>query len=455
MISVLQGQERMMFSEIKSTIKGFNWRLWLVLAVTLLIPASYQTVRIYFLGDLPTEWGVNIASQLVWVDLLYEILEEALILPLFYLLGKSSGSKSELESKARTGIVISGGVYAVLSLIIIVFAGQLCEWMAVDQNTIGATAGYIRLESIASTIGIISKFVTVLFVTIEKERFMYLLLIIRTVMTVVLDTLLISGLPFSADMGVNGIAVTNISVSVVCVVVSFICLKKENINIFRREKADLFWLREYGKIGAFSGAESFIRNIAFMLMVSRMVNVISESGTYWVANSFIWTWLLLPTQAMYDVVKKETAGSKENIRIKTGGYFAASVIFSLVWLVSVPVWEPFIRYVLNNGAYKTIVHLVLISTPFYIVYIFNCVLDGTIYGRGKTSYMLIESIFTNGLYYTTMFILWKNGIWTPSLEGIALMFGTGMAVDFLPTLACYLYLLKKEGIICNGIGKEE
>ena len=73
--------------------------------------------------------------------------------------------------------------------------------------------------------------------------------------------------------------------------------------------------REYGKIGAFSGAESFIRNIAFMLMVSRMVNVISESGTYWVANSFIWTWLLLPTQAMYDVVKKETAGSKENIKV--------------------------------------------------------------------------------------------------------------------------------------------
>lgn len=29
-------------------------------------------------------------------------------------------------------------------------------------------------------------------------------------------------------------------------------------------------------------------------MISRMVNVVGEQGTYWVANNFIWSWLLLP-----------------------------------------------------------------------------------------------------------------------------------------------------------------
>ena len=60
--------------------------------------------------------------------------------------------------------------------------------------------------------------------------------------------------------------------------------------------------------------------------------------------------------------------------------------------------------------------------------------------------MLIESIFTNGLYYVTMFILWKIGVWVPTLDGIALMFGIGMAIDLIPTFGCYLYLLRKEGI---------
>ena len=58
--------------------------------------------------------------------------------------------------------------------------------------------------------------------------------------------------------------------------------------------------------------------------------------------------------------------------------------------------------------------------------------------------MLIESICTNGIYYVFMFVIWKLGIWIPTLNGIALMFGVGMAFDLIPTVGCYLYLRKKE-----------
>ena len=431
---------------IAKSIKDFNWRLWLVLAATLFVPAMYQTLRIYFLGDLPGEWGVNIASQLAWVNLIYEILEEALILPLFYLLGKSLASREELENKTRTGLLVCGGAYLALSLLISAFARPLCIWMASDRAAIEATVTYIRLESVASAIGILSQFITVLLVTINKKKYMYRLLGIRTGMTMLLDAFLLSSLPFSADLGVNGIAFSNIAVSAICVVFSILFLYAEDIRVFRREKLDFAWLREYGSIGAFSALESFVRNLAFMLMVSRLVNVISEAGTYWVANSFIWTWLLLPAEAMYDVIKKETAETKENIRTKTVGYLFVSALFSLAWLISIPVWRPFIRHVLNSDSFEKIFHVVLLSTPFYLIYIFNCVFDGTIYGRGKTLYMLVESVFTNGLFYTAMFILWKTGVWIPTLNGIALMFGVGMAFDLIPTVGCYLYLLKKEQV---------
>ena len=436
---------------IFKSIKTFNWRLWLVLAVTLLIPALYQTLRIFFLGDMPGDWGVNIASQLAWVNLLYEIIEEAFILPLFFLLGKSLGSKEELENKTRTGLLISGGAYLVLSILIISFARPLCTWMASDPSTMDATVTYIRLESIASTIRILSKFITVLLVTLGKDKYMYILLGIQTALSMLLDTFLISKLPFSANMGVNGIAVANIAVSVVLVVVAILFLKREDIRVFRKKKLKFEWLKEYGKIGLFSGLESFVRNIAFMLMVSRLVNVIAEQGTYWVANNFIWTWLLLPATALYDVIKKETAENKDIIRTKTLGYIVISTLFSALWFATIPLWKPFIQYVLNSDAYETIFYVVLIQSGFYIAYIFNCVCDGTIYGRGKTHYMLWESIFTNGIYYVTMFILWKTGVWTPTLTGIALMFGIGMAIDLIPTLCCYIYLLKKENVKIDWI----
>lgn len=45
-----------------------------------------------------------------------------------------------------------------------------------------------------------------------------------------------------------------------------------------------------------------------------------------------------------------------------------------------------------------------------------------------------------------MFILWKLGVWEPTLTGIALMFGIGMAIDLIPTIGCYIYLLHKEQV---------
>ena len=434
-----------MKSLLKS-IKTFSWRLWLVLALTLLIPALYQTLRIHFLGDMPGDWGVNIASQLSWVNLIYEIIEEAFILPLFFILGKSLGSKAELENKTRVGLIISAGAYLTLSILIIALARPLCLVMASDPSTLDATVTYIRIESLANSISIVSKFITVLLVTIGKDKYMYIQLGIQTVLSMTLDTFLISKLPVSANMGVNGIAVANIITSVVLVISAFLMLRHEGIHIFRKAKLDFRWLGEYGKIGLFSGLESLVRNVAFMVMISRLVNVISEQGTYWVANNFIWTWLLLPATALYDVIKKETAENKENIRSKTLGYLVISALFSALWFATIPLWKPFLQYVLNTDAYETVFYVVLIQSGFYIAYIFNCVFDGTIYGRGKTQYMLIESIATNGIYYVTMFILWKSGVFEPTLTSIALMFGIGTALDLIPTIACYLYLLKKEQI---------
>ena len=74
--------------EFKTTMSNslgrFNWKLYLALLVTAVLPTVYTTVRINFLGDLPGDWGFNIASQLAWVNLMLEVIQEALILPLFY-----------------------------------------------------------------------------------------------------------------------------------------------------------------------------------------------------------------------------------------------------------------------------------------------------------------------------------------------------------------------------------
>ena len=90
--------------------------------------------------------------------------------------------------------------------------------------------------------------------------------------------------------------------------------------------------------------------------------------------------------------------------------------------------------------------LVMVLLGFYVIFAFQNVFDAIFYGIGKTSYMLFESIVTNTVYYGICFILYITGVCTPSLIGIALMFGIGNAFDGIVSLGVYIYLLKKRKI---------
>ena len=55
--------------DTKKSLERFNWKLYFALLLTGLLPTIYITIRINYLGNLPGDWGVNIASQLVWINL--------------------------------------------------------------------------------------------------------------------------------------------------------------------------------------------------------------------------------------------------------------------------------------------------------------------------------------------------------------------------------------------------
>ena len=433
--------------KIIRALKSVNYRLWLAILATMLLPTVYQTVRIFFLGDLPSDSGINIASQLQWVNLFYEVVQEALILPLFFLLGKSLDDKKEFSNKVRTGLVVTGGIYLAVSVIIIACARPLIVFMQQDIAIIEQTVTYVRMETVAALFSTLWRFMSVVLVTLKRDNYMYILLGVQMVLSVLLDTFLVSNISVSAKLGVNGIAITNITVNLIIFAVSIILLYREKIKLFTKEKWNFSWLKDWFKVGKFSGIESLLRNFVFMMMIVRMVNIVAEQGNYWIANSFIWNWLLIPGLALADLVKKEIGENTENIRTKTFGYIALTSIFAILWLLSIPLWKPFLQYVMNVSEYETVFGIVLLETGFYITFLFNsCICDSTFYGLGKTNYMLIQSLCIDGLYYGIMFILYLTGVFVPTLLGIALMFGIGMTLDFIPTLVLYIMILKKENI---------
>ena len=139
-----------MFSKIKLSLQNINYKLYFALLVLGLCPTVYTTVRVFFLGSLPGEYAFSIAGQLSWVNLLYEIINEAIILPLFFFAGKVATDRKEFTNRVKTGLLMTLGIYLVLSALIVCFAKQLLLFMATDKAIVDASAAYIRIESIAN-----------------------------------------------------------------------------------------------------------------------------------------------------------------------------------------------------------------------------------------------------------------------------------------------------------------
>ena len=252
-----------------------------------LLPAVYTAVRTNLLGQLPGDYAYSIAGQLSWVNLLYEVVNEAVILPLFCFLAVKD--RKEFENRLRTRLFISAAIYTVFAIAVSLFALPLLKSTAVSTDILTESAAYIRIENIALIFEIMYDFVMAALITVRHQRNIYI-------------------------MAVNGIGFSNILANAIMFAAAVYLLDKEGYHLFAKDRMSFSWIRAFARTGGVSGLESFIRNIAYMLMVSRMVNIVGEQGTYWVANNFIWGWLLLPILQLGELIKREVAEDNGNIK---------------------------------------------------------------------------------------------------------------------------------------------
>jgi len=435
-----------LFNNTVKSLKHIDFKLFASLLVMGLCPTLYTTCRVFLLGQIPGDWSYSIAGQLSWINLIYEVIDEAIILPLYFFMGKVANNKEEYLNRIKTGLIISLVCYIALSILICIFVEPLLFFMATSKDIIAESAIYIRIESIANIFGLACSFMFVCLITLGKAKYVYILTITKTFLCFIFDTFLVSTLNVSANLGVKGIGYSNIIVNVILTIVCLELLHCNGLNIFSNGKMDFNWIKDFAKKGGISGLESFVRNFAYMIMICRMVNVVNEQGTYWVANNFIWGWLLLPVTQLGELIKQQIATDKNAVKNNTIGYFALTFVICGLWLIFIPSYKPFMTFILQYTDTEKLFSLVMLLLGFYILYSFQNIFDCIFYGLGKTNYMLFESVVTNTVYYGAAFVLYKTGLWIPTLTGIALLFGIGNAFDSIVSAAAFKYLTKKNNI---------
>ena len=302
---------------------------------------------------------------------------------------------------------------------------------------LSAASVYLQLETVAFMLGILVSFANVVFVVIGNDKNVYIFLGIRTVLSVMADFLLI---PY---FGIYGAAVSSMITNALLSVACMILLHKQGyIRSCLPGKADCALLREWGKIGALSGLQQFVDNFVYAIMVCKMVNMVVEQGNYWIANNFLWGWLLIPITALAEVIRADCKDGYK--KLHQSNYYLIAVASVAIWAVTIPVWTPFFRYVQNLDNAHEIFTITLKLSPFYIAYAGCAIIDNIFVGLGKTGYTAVNSLIINLGYYGVLYILCRKNVINFDMNTIILMFGFGMVTHLAISLIEEKLIFRKE-----------
>ncbi|MDE6245600.1 MAG: hypothetical protein K2M50_08090 [Treponemataceae bacterium] len=418
-------------------LKQFNWRLFVALCALALVPAIYQTVKTFIISSNNQSVVFDIIGQMEWFDLINETLQAFLIIPLYSVLNKifKNNEKKFAEHTFKTGL-LTFMLYALFSLGVLVYGVVLIQAMNPAEIDVATVSAYLRLETVAFMIGIIISFVNVVFVVIGKDKNVYIFLAIRTALSVVADFVLIP------RFGVYGIALSNIVVNMLLSVSSFVMLYLQKlVKPCRFYKSDLPVLKEWSRTGVFSGMQQFVDNAVYAVMICKMVNMVAEQGNYWIANNFIWGWLLIPISALAEVIRHDCKDGYKTLN-QFNYYFIAAIVVA-VWAMTIPLWTPFFRHAENLSNASEIFAIVIKLAPFYVAYMGCAIIDNIFVGLGKTMYNAINSLLVNFVYYGIFFILYLTNTIAFTMDTIIVMFGFGMVAHLAISLLLEKVFFKK------------
>ncbi len=407
-------------SKVESTMdmlreNGLSRNEWVFLAA-LMVFCFIPSINQLFVDRLISDSGsevLNIAGQIEWFDLINETILAFLTVPLYYVFNRVSEDKTKFSSRVTQTFTIGFVVYTLISLIVYLYANTLTAYM----NAPAESLAYLRLETIGFVLGFTSSFMYVVLVVMGKWTYIVVMLVIKVLL------LSIGNLYLIPDHGVTGVAMTNIAVNALMSVCALYLVAKEGA-IQHRFRLEMDTIRDWVHTGTFSGLQILLSNIVYVAIVMKMINDVSEVGNYWLANNFIWGWLLIPVMAFSEIIRRDYVRGYRRV----WNYLAFMATIVLAWVISIPLWGYMFTDIIGANDPDAILEILYKLVPFYVAYAISMVFDSILTSVGRTDYLFLTSAVVNIGYYGIVYGLFLAGYFPASIDFVIVMFGMGMVV---------------------------
>ncbi len=431
----------------------WDWRLFTFILLFLGLPNVYQLYRVRLIGtELPDPGSLAIVSQWQFIGLVVEVFQEATVLAIFFFLGSQIRSASGLQldraKSVLTFIFIASLAFAVG---VFLFRDAFISFIGTSDTIQAQTRAFLGVSIFSIPFTLLAAAIVVLFESLGLRRLVLIMALVNIALRFVFDSLFFGGHEFSLEADVVGVGWATLlsSAGLLVVGLALLLYAKELPAGYLTSRPSFSQMRDYFRVGLGSGVDSLVRNTAYFFMIVRVINSIgsTEIGGYYLAMQILWSFMLVPILAFADSAKALVANASADVQKVRSLWYASMLITAAmmaVWIGLVPVF-PAIAGALNDDKETVewaVVAFGILFTP-YVLLSFNVVIDSVFYGVGKTKYLAYQSILTNGTVYLSAFLLYTLGAWTPTFQGVMVLFSLGILVDSILTvffLAKMLYM---------------
>ena len=232
-----------------------------------------------------------------------EVIQEGLGLPFFFLLGRM---RQQRESDIFNQLQANGLIVVLILAPVIIIIWSLIPWLIQRTGTSielqATTRYYLRIRMVALFWSILNIGLFITLKSLRLRKFQVIVVIVKVFLFVMFDSLFFGGYSFSLDLGVAGVAWSQLIVETGCF---FILLWGISKHFGKPIYHKLQWpqtvdWQQFRKISIWVFLESLVRNLAYLLLILRLINSIGPKKsvpitwpcTYFGVLPFSLSWLL-------------------------------------------------------------------------------------------------------------------------------------------------------------------
>lgn len=425
-------------------LQPYQWSFVGYLILAGLIPKFYELSNTFWIGHISYE-ALAITEQYEFLAVTLEIVNETIPFGVLALVAQNFRNKEKVISILKSGLIVQVLFSGILMSIVVLFTPQFVSTIGTPPEIVSFTSNYLILKSIALPFEAVATLLLIAIKSMRKGRDVLYLVLFSVILNIVLDLFLISNTNVSLNLGVEGVAIGYvISKVALFAITSVFAVRIMNINLrfpsfsFTNVKG---MLRPLFSIGGWTGLDSLVRNIGYILVPLNVLNLIgaNQFGGYGLAMTVMWT-AIIPVLAITEgtnVVVGNYYGERKYDDLKKvvlTSLFLVSVAMGTILVGGALFWGNLSYFFNQNPAIVdySVTSFWWLIIP-YCFFALSMVLRSIFYGTGKTKYIFIISSVLNFALIFPFWTLSKLNLVNASFENVMALFVAVFTVDLIIT----------------------